>query len=260
MAVPSGTRTVKQQIADQLRNEIFDGTRPPGGKLPTEAELMESFGVARNTARDALGLLVNEGLIESRRPHGYFIRDRKRMTYRPQDDLQPPSPDAQKDVFITEQSRAGRDPHQTIDVAIVAPPVVVRDRLKLEADELAVVRRRVRYLEGEPFYINDSYYPLEIVKDTPIMAPLDIPEGANQALANRGFVQVRAVDEIFFRMPSPDEVTRLDLTAGTPIALHIITGYGPDDLPIRCVYNVLPGDRHVITFDRPGLPLPSEDQ
>jgi GntR family transcriptional regulator len=250
-------RSVKQQIADELRARILDGELPPGGKLPTEAELLDEHQVARNTVRDALALLVYEGLIESRRPHGYFVRDRKRMDYRPQSDLRPHPADSPQDVFLTEQ--ADRGPSQTIDVSIVEPPAEVANRLKLAPGELAVVRRRVRFLDGEPFYSNDSYYPLPIAQGTPLMAPHDIAQGANQALAEHGHAQVRAVDEILVRMPTPDEAARLDLAAGTPVASHIITGYGPDDRPLRVVLNVLPGDRHVIVYDRPGLPLPDSE-
>jgi DNA-binding GntR family transcriptional regulator len=119
-----------------------------------------------------------------------------------------------------------------------------------------VVRRRLRYLDGDLIYSNDSYYPLAIVQDTPIMSPHDLSPGANQTLADHGHVQVRAVDEIFVRMPTPAEARRLDLTAGTPVAEHIITGYDPDDRPIRCVLNILPGNRHVIIYEREGFQAP----
>lgn len=255
----TASRSVKQQIADELRAAILDGSLAAGGKLPTEGDLMEKHQVARQTVRDGLALLVNEGLIVARRPHGYFVRDRKRMEYRPQSDLSAHPSDSPKDVFLTEQDAAGRDPSQTIDVSIVQPPAEVATRLRVEPGDLVVVRRRVRYLNGEPFYTNDSYYPLTVAQDTPIMSPHDIARGANRVLAENGHVQVRAVDEIFVRMPTPDEAARLDLAPGTPIAIHVITGYGPDEAAIRCVLNLLPGDRHVIIYDRPGLPIPDDE-
>jgi hypothetical protein len=66
-----------------------------------------------------------------------------------------------------------------------------------------VVRRRVRYLDGEPFYSNDSYFRLAVAQDTAILAPHDIARGANRVVAEAGHTQVRAVDEIFVRMPTP---------------------------------------------------------
>jgi DNA-binding GntR family transcriptional regulator len=182
------------------------------------------------------------------------VRDRRRMEYRPQSDLRVHPTTAPKDVFLTEQGEAGREPSQAIEVAIVVPPRDVAERLQLADGEAAVVRRRMRYLNGEPFYANDSYYPQPIAQGTEVMAPSDVARGVNRVLAEAGHVQVRAVDEIFVRMPTPDETTRLDLAPGTPVAVHIITGYSRDDRPLRCVLNILPGDRHVIIYDRPGYP------
>jgi GntR family transcriptional regulator len=154
---------------------------------------------------------------------------------------------------MTEHSADGREPQQTIDVSIVVPSKEIIDRLKLGEGQLAVVRRRIRYLDGEPFNTNDSYFPLELVQDTEIMRPLDIARGANQVLAEQGYVQARALDEIYVRMPTPDETRRLRLGPGTPVACHICTGLTSDGRPVRVVINVLPGDRHVMVYERDGM-------
>jgi GntR family transcriptional regulator len=102
VAVPrSVSRSVKQQIAGDVRARILDGSLPPGGRFPTEAELFQHHQVARNTVRDALALLVHEGLIEARRSLGYFVRDRHWMDYRPQSDLRPRPDDLTQHVFLT---------------------------------------------------------------------------------------------------------------------------------------------------------------
>ncbi|WP_026241300.1 MULTISPECIES: UTRA domain-containing protein [unclassified Streptomyces] len=73
------------------------------------------------------------------------------------------------DAFTTEYAAEGREPRQEIEVAIVEPPEEVAKRLRLEPGELVAVRKRVRYLDGEPFNINDSYFPLALVRDSEIM-------------------------------------------------------------------------------------------
>jgi GntR family transcriptional regulator len=70
-------------LADELPARLLDGSIPEGGKLPSESDLIDRYQVACN----ALALLVSEGLIEARRPYDYFVRDRRRMQYRPQSDL-----------------------------------------------------------------------------------------------------------------------------------------------------------------------------
>jgi DNA-binding GntR family transcriptional regulator len=238
------------QIADELRAEIAAGTREAGSRLPTEHELATAFEASRHTVRRALAALVNEGLVTPKAPLGYFVRERQHMHYRPQREFRPQPESPEMDRFMSEHSAEGREPRQDITVAIVEPPPDVRKRLDLAEGELAVVRHRVRHLDGEPYNVNDSYFPLKLVQDTEIMRPHDIARGANVVLEEAGYRQVRALDEIYIRMPSPDEVHRLSLAAGTPVACHICTGFTDSGLTVRVVTNVLPGDRHVIVYER----------
>jgi GntR family transcriptional regulator len=245
--------SVWAQIAEDLRAQIAQGSLPPDSRLPTEADLTTQYGVARATVRQALTALVNEGLIVPRAPRGYFVRLRQPLFYRPQQEFRPQPLTPEMDRFMADHSAEGREPHQTIDVSIVDPPADVKKRLELADGELAAVRRRIRFLDGEPFNKNDSYYPLKFVQDTEIMRPADIARGANEVLAEAGYPQVRALDEIYVRMPTPDEMHRLELGPGTPVACHICTGLCPDGTPVRVVINILPGDRHVIVYERDGM-------
>lgn len=63
-------------VARALRNRIVAEQLAEGTRLPTEAELMEVFGVGRVTAREALRLLEHDGLVEIRRGvgGGTFVR------------------------------------------------------------------------------------------------------------------------------------------------------------------------------------------
>jgi len=254
-----GRVSVWVQIADDLRAKIADGTLGAGAQIPPEAELTAQYGVARATVRQALSSLVNEGLIVPRAPRGYFVRHRKPIYYRPQTEFRPQPKTPEMDRFMAEHSAEGRKPRQTIEVGILAPPAVVMERLNLSDGEMAVVRHRVRYLDGEPFNLNDSYYRLDLVQGTEIMYPVDIARGANQVLAEQGYPQVRALDEIYVRMPTPEEAQRLELPPGTPVACHICTGFCPDGTPVRVVVNILPGDRHVLVYERDGMTVDGND-
>lgn len=239
-----------RQIADELRGMINRGELSPGDQLPSEAELGARYKASRTTIRTALATLAHEGLIESEAGRGSFVRERKHFIYRPQEEFQPGPASPEMDYFMRTRTAEGRNPSQTIDAAIVKPPPEVAERLKMTTDELAVVRRRVRSLDGSPYYINDSYFPLDLVNGTEIMSPVDIVRGANRVLAEQGYEQVRTLDEIYVRMPTPDEVHRLHLGPGTPIAMHIVTGFTAKGRPVRVVINILPGDRHVIVWEQ----------
>ena len=57
-------RGTYRQIADELREVIGRGGLRPGDMVPSELVLAERHGVSRGTARSALAVLVDEGLVE----------------------------------------------------------------------------------------------------------------------------------------------------------------------------------------------------
>ena len=62
-----------QQIIDTFTQRLLEGEIGPGDQIPTEVELAERFGVARNTVREAIKILVAMGVLEIRRPVGTFV-------------------------------------------------------------------------------------------------------------------------------------------------------------------------------------------
>ena len=59
-------------IADALRAEIRSGLYSETEGMPTETELMQGYGVGRQTARRAYQLLVDEGIIYRVRGSGTY--------------------------------------------------------------------------------------------------------------------------------------------------------------------------------------------
>lgn len=62
-----------QRIRDHLYGEIRSGRFAPGQSLPTEAKLAELLGISRNTIRQALGELEEEGMVERVQGRGTFV-------------------------------------------------------------------------------------------------------------------------------------------------------------------------------------------
>lgn len=59
-------------IADRLRTQIRQGRFGPGERLPGHRELAAIFGVSVGSVREALSMLISEGLIETRPGRGTF--------------------------------------------------------------------------------------------------------------------------------------------------------------------------------------------
>jgi GntR family transcriptional regulator len=66
-----------EQIADGLRARINSGEFERGQVLPTEIELGRAYGSSRLTIRRSLGILRDEGLLQSRRGFGWFVATRR---------------------------------------------------------------------------------------------------------------------------------------------------------------------------------------
>ncbi|MCX4881682.1 GntR family transcriptional regulator [Streptomyces sp. NBC_00847] len=64
-----------QHAADELRRDILQGRIKPGEQMPSIRELQERFGVANMTARSALNVLRDEGLIYTIHGRGSFVAD-----------------------------------------------------------------------------------------------------------------------------------------------------------------------------------------
>lgn len=64
-----------QQLADHLRRLVQDGGVRPGQRLPSEAALGQTYGLARETVRRAVRVLRTEGLVEYIRGYGVVVRE-----------------------------------------------------------------------------------------------------------------------------------------------------------------------------------------
>lgn len=66
-------RTLALELVESLGDRIRDGRIPTGDKLPTEAAIMEEFGVSRTVVREAISKLQAAGLVETRHGIGTFV-------------------------------------------------------------------------------------------------------------------------------------------------------------------------------------------
>ncbi|TVT50720.1 winged helix-turn-helix transcriptional regulator [Amycolatopsis rhizosphaerae] len=71
---PDDPRAPYLQVASGLRAAIRAGEYSPGAQLPSYQELADSWGVAINTAKSAVTLLRDEGLVVTRHGKGSFVR------------------------------------------------------------------------------------------------------------------------------------------------------------------------------------------
>jgi DNA-binding GntR family transcriptional regulator len=74
---PRGAEPPHRQIAAWLRARIEAGEFRPGeDPLPSEKDLVQLFGVARDTARRAVQVLREEGLVVTVPHRGTYVTER----------------------------------------------------------------------------------------------------------------------------------------------------------------------------------------
>ena len=138
-----------RRVADVLRQQIH--TAAYLDELPTESELAVEFSVSRNTIREALGILKQEGLIDRGPKVGTHVAQRK---YDHRIDSLLGLKEAFKHVGeVRNEVRAA--------MLVVAPPAVA-SRLQLEPGEQAVFIERLRYLGDLPLSLDLTYLTPDI--------------------------------------------------------------------------------------------------
>lgn len=66
--------TAPEMVVEQILDKLNSGELQPGGKLPSQREMSELFGVGRSSVREAINALAVMGYLDVRQGKGTFIR------------------------------------------------------------------------------------------------------------------------------------------------------------------------------------------
>ncbi|RYJ23944.1 GntR-family transcriptional regulator [Streptomyces sp. L-9-10] len=249
MATSGGARQPKyQRIADALREAIRAGEYGPGARLPGENDLMAAHGVARMTARQALGVLQSEGIAESRKGAGVFVRSFRPLRRHGVQRLAGERWGAGRSVWSADIE----DRTLVVDqVGVAEEPA--RERiahvLDIAPDDAVCVRQRRYVLEGKPVLLATSFLPAALVAGSAITREDTGPGGIYARLDELGLRPVHFREEVRSRMPSQDEAHRLSLSAGTPVMLICRTAFTAERRPVEVNEMVLDSASYVLEYD-----------
>jgi GntR family transcriptional regulator len=247
---PTSDRAVFRQIADQLREAIDKGRFAEGDKLPSEAELVEHYGVSRMTVRNSFSVLQGEGLVLAEHGKGVFVRPRPPVRRLASDRFARRHREQGKSAFIVEADAAGSRPEvDSLEVKEERPSQDISARLGSPRRVLA--RRRRYLLDKRPVEFATSYLPLDLARNTPIAEPNPGPGGIYARLEELGHRLDHFEEEIRARMPSPQEVKTLQLASGVPIIHLIRTAYDTEGRAVEVCDTVMAADAYVLAYQLP---------
>ncbi|MGH3149240.1 MAG: GntR family transcriptional regulator, partial [Streptosporangiaceae bacterium] len=138
-----------RQLASDLREAIAAGRYPAGERLPTEAELMATTGLGRQTVRRAFQELATEGTVYRVPGRGTFAvpgAGRYLRSFGSIDDLMALSEDTEL---------------QVVEPLHVLASVETADRLQAGADTVMTMSF-LRLHEGAPFCYTRVHLPMEV--------------------------------------------------------------------------------------------------
>jgi GntR family transcriptional regulator len=249
---PTSDRPAYLQIADHLRAAIVKGELEAGAQLPSERELMASYGAARGTVRQAIAALRAQGLIDVQHGRGAFVRAQPPVHRLAHDRFARRHRKAGKAAYLAELEAEGRRPEVEV-LAIESAPATseIAQRLQLIEGTQVLVRRRRYLADGQPMELATSYLPWDLVAGTKIADPNPGPGGIYARLEEMGHRLKRFTEDVSARMPLPEEARALQLPAGVPVFVLVRTAYDSRDRPVEVCDTTMAADRYVLSYELP---------
>jgi GntR family transcriptional regulator len=144
------------QLALLFRNWIGSGRWQPGKRIPNVDDLAREFAVARNTVREALGLLEAEGLVARHRAKGTFVKRSPQAIYAHRLEIDWSSiisAHIGADIEVLESRTLSELPESYADEGKFAPRYQMM--------------RRLHTRDGAPYLIGRFYLDLEVFRKGP---------------------------------------------------------------------------------------------
>lgn len=231
---PNGVVPLYHQLAQVLRWKIATDEYPVGGILPSEAKLVEQYEVSRVTVRQAVGVLVSEGLVVRSSGRGTRIIDKGAAPAG-----QNFSGSLSELIFETSRSQV-RD----ISIEQVKAPQHIVDALKLSDPTVTRVSRS-RLLDDQIFAYSVDYLPTAVSEL--IDYKLLEKKSLMTLLAEKGLDMASAQQSIRADIADPVLAAQLNLQAGDPVLAVDRVVFNSASQPLFYVQSRYRGDRYTYT-------------
>jgi len=221
------------QIIQALRSLIESHRWPPGFQLPGESELCQAFEVSKAVVRQALGQLVNEGLVVRFRGKGTFVTTPKigeslvqRLT-----------------GFYSDMVERGYSPvTEVLEQGIVAADAKVGGYLQIKEGEPVFKLTRKRSVEGVPIVLVTTYLPMRLCnglekEDFQKQSLYETLESRFELFIVTGRRSLEAV------LANAHQAKVLEIEEGAPLILLDSISYLEDGTPLEYYRAAHRGDR-----------------
>lgn len=217
-------------VVEALREQISSGQTQPGDWLPSEAQLMNDYGVSRYSAREAIRRLAGEGLIVVVDGKGSYVRARQRASHadpraihqttqvrrggKGGKTLRPIYTDAEAPRWVDAEEPTTTRVNANVDLALALgvpehTPLFVYERLLREDGVTSGPARRMTHR---------LFLPMPTCVRVPTLAedPWRTSDELYAALTAAG-IEPAWTEHVRAATPAPDDTTSLHLTPGAAV-------------------------------------------
>lgn len=236
-------RPLYKQVKDRLLETLADGSVPPMGKLASERELVERYGVSRITVRQAMRELVAEGHLRSHPGKGFYATGRT------------PGQAFELELlrsFTATALRHGMQPGaRLLSGTTVAADEKLAASLHVRIGEPVIALRRLRLLDGQPVAIAEDWIE---ARKTPGLLALDWA-GGNRSLYDElrrryGLNPETGETVLSSRLVAADEAGLLDLERPAAVLTVEQIAYARDGSPINATRSIHHPTRYPLRLEQ----------
>ena len=217
-----------RQLMQRIRADIASGVYPVHSRIPSEAELGESYQVSRVTVRKALAELTREGLLRRMQGKGTYV-------------CAPRLKSNLKDVTSFHEAclMMGCTPGtRLISSGIVHVEEDAREALALQGHE-AVEIVRLRLADGSPVMLETNRFAPKYVA----LLHEELTGSLYHLLSKQGIEAASGVHEISLCYATAQQAKLLDVEPGAALLQLNQVIYDQHGAPLHTSHQVIRGDR-----------------
>ncbi len=234
------------QLKEIIMSEIKNGSYKEDSILPTENEISQHFAISRNTVRQAISMLVQEGWLYRVKSKGTFVTC-------PQIDQGYIQKIESYKIRVSKDGMKART--EVIDMKVIEADEKVAEKLQIAKAEKVIQLSRLRFANEKPMAYIDTY--MSLVRCGFILDYDFAQESLYKVLQQDIATEVKYVNRLIRAVPSKEiDFKYMHISKEIPIQLITSVGFNVYDVPIEYSEGRYRGDLNsfIITV------FPSQDE
>ncbi|MGT2755002.1 GntR family transcriptional regulator [Streptococcus ovis] len=217
-------------IHDQIKDEIDKGIWKIGQRLPSERDLADTFQVSRMTLRQAITLLVEEGVLTRKVGSGTYV-----ASTRVQEKMRGTT------SFTEIIQLQGKTPSSKLLSYIRTHPNEQEcKQLNLKQIDTIIRMERVRYADDVPVVYEVASIPANLIEN---VRKEEVTNHFFKTLTDNGYEIGKSQQTIYARLASEKVAKHLQITKNEAILALRQVSYLTDGRPFEYVNSQYVGDR-----------------